>query len=163
MPFAHLKRILTLDRLRLRGPKGAHDEFLFAANTHKRSPQSDWVPPAQFDLEVLFSFPVHAEQSVGDSGRGQVERFRVMPPFFRNVSRYLHRSAMEYLHQTRALRPEQADGTGHSRQPRPIRKLLPYDGSGFRHMMGHRSGEDWPADYRDKLRGKYRNASQIHQ
>jgi hypothetical protein len=31
MLFAHLKRILTLDRLRLRGPTGAHDEFLLAA------------------------------------------------------------------------------------------------------------------------------------
>jgi hypothetical protein len=29
--FAHLKRILKLDRLRLRGPCGAHDEFLLAA------------------------------------------------------------------------------------------------------------------------------------
>lgn len=29
--FAHLKRILKLDRLRLRGPTGAHDEFLLAA------------------------------------------------------------------------------------------------------------------------------------
>jgi transposase len=29
--FAHLKRILKLDRLRLRGPSGAHDEFLLAA------------------------------------------------------------------------------------------------------------------------------------
>jgi hypothetical protein len=31
MLFAHLKRILKLDRLRLRGPSGAHDEFLMAA------------------------------------------------------------------------------------------------------------------------------------
>ena len=31
MLFAHLKRILRLDRLRLRGPKGASDEFLLAA------------------------------------------------------------------------------------------------------------------------------------
>lgn len=31
MLFAHLKRILRLDRLRLRGPCGAHDEFLLAA------------------------------------------------------------------------------------------------------------------------------------
>jgi transposase len=31
MLFAHLKRILRLDRLRLRGPTGAHDEFLLAA------------------------------------------------------------------------------------------------------------------------------------
>lgn len=31
MPFAHLKRILRLDRLRLRGPNGAKDEFQMAA------------------------------------------------------------------------------------------------------------------------------------
>ena len=31
MLFAHLKRILRLDRLRLRGPMGARDEFLLAA------------------------------------------------------------------------------------------------------------------------------------
>jgi transposase len=31
MLFAHLKRIMKLDRLRLRGPTGAHDEFLLAA------------------------------------------------------------------------------------------------------------------------------------
>src|SRR3546814_12094731 len=40
MLFAHLKRILKLDRLRLRGPNGARDEFLLAAtakNLRKRS------------------------------------------------------------------------------------------------------------------------------
>jgi hypothetical protein len=31
MLFAHLKRTLKLDRLRLRGPNGAKDEFLRAA------------------------------------------------------------------------------------------------------------------------------------
>ena len=31
MLFAHLKQILRLDRLRLRGPCGARDEFLLAA------------------------------------------------------------------------------------------------------------------------------------
>ena len=31
MLFAHLKRILNLRRLRLRGPSVAHDEFLLAA------------------------------------------------------------------------------------------------------------------------------------
>jgi hypothetical protein len=31
MLFAHLKRILRLGRLRLRGPCGAKDEFLLAA------------------------------------------------------------------------------------------------------------------------------------
>ena len=29
--FAHLKRILRLGRLRLRGPRGAQDEFVLAA------------------------------------------------------------------------------------------------------------------------------------
>jgi hypothetical protein len=33
MLFAHLKRILRLDRLRLRGPSGVKDEFLLAATT----------------------------------------------------------------------------------------------------------------------------------
>lgn len=33
MLFAHLKRILKLDRLRLRGPCGARDEFHLAAAT----------------------------------------------------------------------------------------------------------------------------------
>jgi hypothetical protein len=32
MLFSHLKRILGLGRLRLRGPCGAEDEFLLAAN-----------------------------------------------------------------------------------------------------------------------------------
>jgi hypothetical protein len=31
MLFAHLKRILKMGRLRLRGPSGAQDEFLLAA------------------------------------------------------------------------------------------------------------------------------------
>jgi len=31
MVFAHLKRILKMGRLRLRGPCGAQDEFLLAA------------------------------------------------------------------------------------------------------------------------------------
>ena len=31
MRFAHLKRILRLGRLRLRGPRGAQDEFTLAA------------------------------------------------------------------------------------------------------------------------------------
>jgi len=33
MLFAHLKRVLKLDRLRLRGPQGARDGFLLAATT----------------------------------------------------------------------------------------------------------------------------------
>jgi hypothetical protein len=36
MLFAHLKRILRLDRLRLRGPSGAKDEFLLATTAYRR-------------------------------------------------------------------------------------------------------------------------------
>lgn len=36
VPFAHLKRILGLGRLRLRGPCGAKDEFLLAATAQTR-------------------------------------------------------------------------------------------------------------------------------
>src|SRR6201987_6070264 len=35
MLFAHLKRILKLDRLRLRGPNGAREEFLLTATSQK--------------------------------------------------------------------------------------------------------------------------------
>jgi hypothetical protein len=36
MLFAHLKRILRLDRLRLRGPLGARDEFLVCTENRIR-------------------------------------------------------------------------------------------------------------------------------
>jgi len=50
MLFAHLKRILKLDRLRLRGPSGAHDEFtLAAAAQNLRKLAKLLVPP---DLNV---------------------------------------------------------------------------------------------------------------
>ena len=48
MLFAHLKRIMKIDRLRLRGPSGAHDEFLLAATAQnlRRMAKRLW-PPAQ--------------------------------------------------------------------------------------------------------------------
>jgi hypothetical protein len=48
MLFAHLKRILKLDRLRLRGPNGAKDEFLLAATAQNLRKMAKLVPmPAQ--------------------------------------------------------------------------------------------------------------------
>ena len=50
MLFAHLKRIMKLDRLRLRGPNGAKDEFLLAATAQnlrklaKLIPMPVWMP-----------------------------------------------------------------------------------------------------------------------
>jgi transposase len=44
MLFAHLKRILKLDRLRLRGPKGARDEFLLAATAQNLRKLAKLIP-----------------------------------------------------------------------------------------------------------------------
>ena len=44
MLFAHLKRILRLDRLRLRGPCGAHDEFLLAATAQDLRKPAQLIP-----------------------------------------------------------------------------------------------------------------------
>lgn len=44
MLFAHLKRILKLDRLRLRGPNGAKDEFLLAATAQNLRKMAKLVP-----------------------------------------------------------------------------------------------------------------------
>ncbi|TFI59653.1 DDE transposase [Sphingomonas parva] len=45
MLFAHLKRILKLDRLRLRGPNGAKDEFLLAATAQNLRKLAKLLPP----------------------------------------------------------------------------------------------------------------------
>ena len=44
MLFAHLKRILKLDRLRLRGANGAHYEFLFAATAQNLRKLAKLIP-----------------------------------------------------------------------------------------------------------------------
>jgi Transposase DDE domain len=44
MLFAHLKRILRLGRLRLRGPKGAKDEFLLAATAQNLRKMAKLIP-----------------------------------------------------------------------------------------------------------------------
>ena len=45
MLFAHLKRILRLDRLRLRGLSGAQDEFLLAATAQNLRRMALWLMP----------------------------------------------------------------------------------------------------------------------
>jgi len=44
MLFAHLKRILKLDRLRLRGPNGAKDEFHLAAAAQNLRKMAKMIP-----------------------------------------------------------------------------------------------------------------------
>jgi Transposase DDE domain len=45
MLFAHLKRILNLDRLRLRGLTSAHNEFLLAATAQDMRRMAKWLTP----------------------------------------------------------------------------------------------------------------------
>ena len=52
MLFAHLKRILKLDRLRLRGPNGAHDEFLLAATAQNLRRMAKWLVPIAEEGEI---------------------------------------------------------------------------------------------------------------
>ena len=47
MLFAHLKRILKPDRLRLRGPCGARDEFLLAATVQNLRKMAKSIPMMQ--------------------------------------------------------------------------------------------------------------------
>ncbi len=44
MLFAHLKRIIRFDRLRLRGPCGARDEFLLAATAKNLRNLANLIP-----------------------------------------------------------------------------------------------------------------------
>jgi transposase len=50
MLFAHLKRILRLRRLRLRGPSGAHDEFLMAATVQNLRRMAMWLVPKEPEM-----------------------------------------------------------------------------------------------------------------
>ena len=45
MLFAHLKRILKLDKLRLWGFSGARDEFLLAATAQSLRRMAKWLSP----------------------------------------------------------------------------------------------------------------------
>ena len=45
MLFAHMKRIMKLDRLRLRGLNGAKDEFLLAATAQNLRRMAKWLAP----------------------------------------------------------------------------------------------------------------------
>ncbi|MEL6104061.1 MAG: transposase, partial [Pseudomonadota bacterium] len=44
MLFAHMKKILGLDRLRLRGPNGAKDEFILAATAQNLRKMAKLLP-----------------------------------------------------------------------------------------------------------------------
>ncbi len=53
MLFAHLKRILKLDKLRLRGFSGAQDEFLLAATAQNLRRMAIWLAPIALDSQAI--------------------------------------------------------------------------------------------------------------
>jgi len=53
MLFAHLKRILKLDKLRLRGPSGAQDEFLLAATAQNLRRMAKWLAPVGQEADLI--------------------------------------------------------------------------------------------------------------
>jgi len=53
MLFAHLKCILKLDKLRLRGPNGAQDEFLLAATAQNLRRMAKWLAPSSTEVGIM--------------------------------------------------------------------------------------------------------------
>lgn len=53
MLFAHLKRIMKLDRLRLRGLNGARDEFLLAAAVQNLRRMAKWLAPLAMKEKLI--------------------------------------------------------------------------------------------------------------
>ena len=53
MLFAHLKRILRMDRLRLRGLSGASDEFLLAATAQNLRRMAKWLTPIATNGDLM--------------------------------------------------------------------------------------------------------------
>jgi len=53
MLFAHLKRILKLERLRLRGLSGAQDEFLLAATAQNLRRMAKWLVPSDKQAQEM--------------------------------------------------------------------------------------------------------------
>ena len=83
MLFAHLKRILGLDRLRLRGPSGAKDEFLLAATAQNLRKLAKLIP---FPAPVFATSGGKARLCLADSRRSRVSRSPEDRVFQRNPS-----------------------------------------------------------------------------
>jgi hypothetical protein len=53
MLFAHLKRILNMNKLRLRGFSGAQDEFLLAATAQNLRRMAKWLVPDAPEKKIM--------------------------------------------------------------------------------------------------------------
>ena len=80
MLFAHLKRILKLDRLRLRGPNGARDEFHLAATAQNLRKLAKLIPMPDADAGVRRKTSAHDPTSVDVVGRDTADFFNDIRP-----------------------------------------------------------------------------------
>ena len=81
MLFAHLKRILKLDRLRLRGPYGARDEFHLAAIAQNLRKLAKLVPGQQAIPSTYESHTVRGDTDIRWApGRSLAEFFNTIHP-----------------------------------------------------------------------------------
>jgi hypothetical protein len=74
MLFAHLKRILRLDRLRLRGPNGARDEFLLAATAQNLRKLAKLIPTSGSASRIV------STSALRDLPCGSMDSDRATPP-----------------------------------------------------------------------------------
>ena len=79
MLFAHLKRILKLDRLRLRGPNGARDEFLLS-----NRPKPPKAGEADTDAKHSPSLRPSAPRNRGPSNTG-AGNLKLLTDFFNKI------------------------------------------------------------------------------
>ncbi len=81
MVFAHLKKIFGLGRLRLRGPRGAQDEFLLAATAQNLNKLARYItrPPPR-----AVACALHTDQTVNQMGESADTRV-VKPPRIRRA------------------------------------------------------------------------------
>lgn len=86
MLFAHLKRILKLDRLRLRGPNGAKDEFLLAATAQNLRKLAKMLPISRIRCPPDRKHPVNTVALAMGSSLAVEERSRMPARPLRSAS-----------------------------------------------------------------------------
>jgi hypothetical protein len=79
MLFAHLKRILKLDRLRLRGPNDARDEFTLAATAQNLRKVAKADPDAGADASVSPTKPIRPPSGPAAGQRDYMRSSNIVP------------------------------------------------------------------------------------
>jgi hypothetical protein len=103
MLFANLKRILRLDRLRLRGPSGAKDEFLLATAQNLRNwPSLSESPGQSSPCEARLNVLQHKERPDQKTPKLSNASRALMPPRIPIATQF---SVNAFARALRSLRP----------------------------------------------------------